>query len=106
MTPADLLATSLFEAAGGLEQGPVYTKRQHQCSDNSAMTLAILFSLKSVESLENRLQPHSGETPLFSMRMELQASLQSCRSVDLTLGVNEPYIMCWLLGLYRKSTAK
>ena len=46
------------------------------------MTLAILFSLKSVESLENRLQPHSGVTPLFSMRMELQASLQSCHSID------------------------
>ena len=35
-----------------------------------------------MESLENRLQPHSGVTPPFSMRTELQASLQSCRSVD------------------------
>ena len=42
-------------------------------SVNAAMTLAILFSLKSVESLENRLQPHSGANPLFSMRTELQA---------------------------------
>ena len=45
------------------------------------MTLAILFSLKSVELLENRLQPHSGATPLFSMRTESQVSSQSCRSV-------------------------
>ena len=62
--------------------GPIYTKRQRQCCDNSAMTLPIPFSLKSVESLENRLQPHSGATPLISMRMESQASSQSYRSVD------------------------
>ena len=46
------------------------------------MILAILFSLKSVELLKNRLQPHSGATPLFSVRMESQASSQSCRSID------------------------
>ena len=34
------------------------------------MTLVILFSLKLMETLENRLQTHSG------------ASLQSCRSID------------------------
>ena len=62
--------------------GPVYTKRQRQRCDNSAMTLAILFSLKSVESLENRLQPHSGVTPFFSMRTESQASSLSCHRVD------------------------
>ena len=33
--------------------GPVYTKRQRQCWDNSAMTLAILLSLKTMESLQN-----------------------------------------------------
>ena len=60
--------------------GPVYTKRQ-RC-DDSAMTLAILFSLKRMESLENALQPHSGATPLFSMRAVLLASSQSYRSVD------------------------
>ena len=62
--------------------GPAYTKRQSQRYDNAAMTLAILFSLKLVESLENRLQPHSGATPLFSMRTESQASSQRCRSID------------------------
>ena len=61
--------------------GPVYTKRQRQSCDNSTMTLAILFSLKSMETLENGLQPHSGVTPLFSMRTESQASSQSCRSI-------------------------
>ena len=54
--------------------GPIYTKRQRQRCDNSAMTLAILFSLKTVELLENGLQTHSRATPLFSMRTESQAS--------------------------------
>ena len=46
------------------------------------MTLAILFSLKIVELLENGLQPHSGVTLLLSMRTELLVSSQSCCSVD------------------------
>ena len=50
--------------------GPMYTKRQRQLCDNAAMTLAILFSLKTMESLENGLQTQSGATPLFSMRTE------------------------------------
>ena len=62
--------------------GPIYTKHQRQCCDNSGMTLAILFSLKTVESLENGLQTHSGAIPLISIRTESQASSQSCRSVD------------------------
>ena len=47
-----------------------------------AMTLAILFSLKTIKSLENGLQPHSGVTPLFSMRIESLTPLQSCCSID------------------------
>ena len=35
-----------------------FTKRLHQCGKNSAMMLAILFSLKILEALENELQPH------------------------------------------------
>ena len=62
--------------------GPIYTKHQRQYYDNSAMTLTILFSLKSVELLENRLQSHSEATPLFSMRTESQALSLNCRSVD------------------------
>ena len=46
------------------------------------MTLVILFSLKTMEPLENGLQPHSGVTSLFLMRTESLASLQSCHSVD------------------------
>ena len=37
-------------------------------SINAAMTLAILISLKTMEWLENGLQPQSGGIPLFSMR--------------------------------------
>ena len=55
---------------------------KRQRCDNSAMTLAILFSLKSMELLENRLQPHFRATPLFSMRTESQVALLSCCSVD------------------------
>ena len=61
---------------------PIYTKHQCQCCGNTAMTLAILFSLKSVELLENGLQTYSGVTPLFSMRTESQVSSQSCHSID------------------------
>ena len=65
-----------------MSQGPVYTKRQHQRYDDDAMMLAILFSLKTMESLENGLQTQSGETPVFSMRTDSQASSLCCRSVD------------------------
>ena len=50
--------------------GLVYTKHQHKRCHHSAITLAIMFSLKSMETFENGLQTHSG------------ASLQSCRSID------------------------
>ena len=62
--------------------GPVYTKRQRQCFHKSAMTLVILFSLQTMESLERGLQPQSGATQLFSMKTILLASSQSCCSVD------------------------
>ena len=42
--------------------GHVYTGRQRQCCENSAVMLDILFSLKIMESLENGLQPDSGAT--------------------------------------------
>ena len=62
--------------------GPVYTKCQHQCCNNSAMTLAILFSFKEMVSLQNGLATHFRATSLFSMRTVLVASLQSCYGVD------------------------
>ena len=51
-------------------------------SDNSMMTLAILFSLKTIELLENGLQPQSGATPLVSIRTVSLASSRSCDSID------------------------
>ena len=51
-------------------------------SVNTAMTLAILFSLKTMESLQNGFATHFQVTPLISMRTESLASSQSGRSVD------------------------
>ena len=51
-------------------------------SVNVAIKLAILFSLKTMESLKNGLQPYSGATQLFSIRIISLASSQSCRSID------------------------
>ena len=48
-------------------------------SVKAAMTLAILFSLKTMESIQNGVVTHFRATPLFSMRTVLLASLQSCR---------------------------
>ena len=62
--------------------GPIYTKHPRQRCDNCAMTLAILFLLKTLESLQNGVATYFQATPLFSMRTELQASSQSCRSGD------------------------
>ena len=45
-----------------------------QHCDNSVMMLLILFSLKTMELLENGLQPHFGATSLFSMRTVSLAS--------------------------------
>ena len=44
--------------------------------------LEILFSLKTIELLANRLQPHSVVTPLFSVRTVSLASSQRCRRID------------------------
>ena len=53
-----------MESKRGKDSGTVYIKRQRQCSDNFALTLAILFSLKTIVSLKNGLQPHPGVTPI------------------------------------------
>ena len=63
--------------------GPVYTTRQHQRCDNSAVTLAILFSLKTMESLLTGVATHFKATPLFSMRTISLVSLRSGRSLDI-----------------------
>ena len=64
--------------------------------------LAILLSLKTKELLENRLQPRSGVTPLFSMRTVLFESSQNCRSGDAdiwrkrALGIRSNWAMAYL----------
>ena len=46
--------------------GPVYTEHQSQHCDNSAIMLVILFSLKTMESLQNGLQPISSDAIVFN----------------------------------------
>ena len=46
------------------------------------MTLAILFSLKTMESPQNGVATHFQAIPLISMKTESQASSQNCRSID------------------------
>ena len=59
--------------------GPVYIQPLRQRCNNSAMILAILFSLKTIALLKNGLQLHSGVPPLFSMTTVWLASSQSWR---------------------------
>ena len=59
------------------------TNCQHQCCNNSAMALAILFSLKTMESLQNGVATHYGATALFSIRLVSLASSQDCHRVDI-----------------------
>ena len=54
--------------------GPVYNKYQCQCCDDACNKL----SLKTIESSQNGLQPHSQVTPLWSMR----ACCKRLRSID------------------------
>ena len=51
-------------------------------SVNTVTMLAILLSLKTIESLQNWVATHIGAIPLFSMRAISLASSQHCRSVD------------------------
>ena len=69
--------------------GPVYTKRQRQRCDYFAMMLAILFSLKSMETLENGLQTHSGAS-LQSCTTTLHFIWSNIADASLTLGMNGP----------------
>ena len=60
--------------------------RLHQRSASilrhSVITRAILFSLKTMELLENGLQLQCGATSLSSRRTELLVLSQSCRNID------------------------
>ena len=50
-------------------KGPFTPSVRVNAVTNSAMMLAVLFQLKTMELFENGLQPHSGVTPLFSLRI-------------------------------------
>ena len=56
---------------------PIYTKRRRQRCDNAAMTLVIMRSLKTMVSLQNELQPYSGETSLLSVKA-ISLALSQC----------------------------
>ena len=60
---------------------PVYLKRKRQRCYNSAMMPAILFSLKTMEPLQNGVVTHFQVTLLFSMRIVSLVPSQSCCSV-------------------------
>ena len=83
--------------------GPVYIKHQHQCCNNSAMMLAILFALKVMESLENGLQPHSRAAPLFQSEQNHRCHYRVVVALMLMLGVNGPlpyvFASCLLFDL-------
>ena len=49
---------------------------------SATIFIAILFSLKTMKSLQIGVATHFQGTPLFSTRTVLLVSLQSCRSVD------------------------
>ena len=68
------------------------------------MILVVLFSLKTLDLLQNGVATHFWVTPLSSMRTVSLASSQSCRSVDLTLGVNGPKILYIFAGKWGTST--
>ena len=75
--------------------GPIYPEHQRQCCDNFAMMLVILFSLKTMESLKNGLQSHSGVPPLFSMR---RVSLLRHRSVEADPWCKPALTVSWMAG--------
>ena len=68
--------------------GPVYTNGQHQHCHNSA--IMILFSLQTMESLQNGVTTHFQARPLFSMRTKSLASCRVVAALTLTLRVNGP----------------
>ena len=68
---------------------PIYTKHQSQCCNNSAMMLVILFSLKTMESLQNGVVTHFRVTPLFFNKNSIASVLAA---LSLTFGVNGPLV--------------
>ena len=69
--------------------GPIYTKRQHQHCDKFALTLVILFSLKTIESLQDGVAIHFQVSPFISMRIQL-CSLMT--ELSLMLSMKGPFM--------------
>ena len=69
------------------------------------MMLAILFSFKSMELLENGLQFHSGTTPLFSMIDVSLPSLQSCCRIDADAWCKETLTLFNVYYLHQASAS-
>ena len=69
---------------------------------NAAMTLVIMLSLKTTESLQNWVATHSGATPFFLIRALSLASLQRwrCRSVKTGLKKNISSRLCALPAVW------
>ena len=70
------------------EFGRVYINRQHQCCDNTAMTLVILLSLKTMELHQIvGYNPFSSNSIVFN---EKSITTIIAELLTLTLGVNQP----------------
>ena len=54
---------------------------------------AIMFSLKTIKSLQNEVAYHFQMTPLFSIRVVSLASLQSCCIIDADVWCKRTFIL-------------
>ena len=70
--------------------GAVYTEHQHQCRGNSAIMLAILLSLKTMESCKLGLQHQSGEDSIVFNDNSIECHRRVVTALMQTLGVNGP----------------
>ena len=63
------------------------------------MTLAILFSLQTMQSLKNGVATHFQATAFFSVRTESLASSQICRSTDDEAWCKRDLTVAIIIGL-------
>ena len=82
-----------------LQSRPVYTERQSQRCDTSMMMLAILFSLKTMEPLQNGVATYFQVTLLFSMKTVSLASSQWCRRVEADTWCEQALKACLQLSV-------
>ena len=65
--------------------GSVYIKRQHQCRVNDAMTLVILFLMKSMELLQNGVALHFEVTPILFNESCVASVITELTALTITL---------------------